>query len=68
MSKQTEIGQGFILDKEKGIMKDGKVIFTPNQLTALILYYDVCKEIREGIFQKKIDEELKNFFGGSADD
>lgn len=33
MVKETDMGQGFVMNKEKGIMKDGKVVFTPNQLT-----------------------------------
>ncbi len=68
MSKEVDMGDGFAMNKEKGIMKDGKVVFTQEQLTAMILFYDFCKETRKKIFQKKIDEELDWFFGGSSDD
>ena len=50
MIKQADMGEGFMMDKEKGITRDGKVIFTPEQLSALVLYYELCKEIRENVF------------------
>lgn len=68
MIKQADMGGGFMMDKEKGITRDGKVIFTPEQLSALVLYYDLCKEIRENVFQKKMGEAWDNFFGGNNDD
>lgn len=68
MIKQADMGGGFMMDKEKGITKDGKVIFTPEQLSALVLYYDLGKEIRENVFQKKMSEAWDNFFGGKSDD
>lgn len=68
MSKEADMGDGFVMNKEKGIMKDGKVVFTQEQLTALILYYDLGKEIRENAFQKKMGEAWDNFFRGDNDD
>lgn len=68
MSKQADMGNGFVMNKEKGIMKDGKVVFTQEQLAALILFHDFCKETRVKALQKKIDEELNDFFGGNNDD
>lgn len=68
MSKEADMGYGFVMNKEKGIMKDGKVVFTQEQLTALVLYYDLCKEIRENAFQKKMGEAWDNFFRGDNDD
>lgn len=68
MSKQADMGNGFVMNKEKGIMKDGKVVFTQEQLAALILFYDFCKTAREEILQKKIDKVFDSFFGGKNDD
>lgn len=62
MVKETDMGQGFVMNKEKGIMKDGKVVFTPDQLTALILYYDLCKDIRTQMFGAGFDEMFEDFF------
>ena len=64
MAKETDIGQGFVMNEEKGIMKDGKVVFTQGQLTALILYYDLCKDIRTQIFAGGFGEAFENFFKG----
>lgn len=61
MAKETDIGQGFVMNEEKGIMKDGKVVFTQDQLTALILYYDLCKDIRTQIFAGSFGEAFENF-------
>ena len=66
MVKETDMGQGFVMNKEKGIMKDGKVIFTPDQLTALILYYDSCKDVREQMFSAGFGEMFEDFFKGDA--
>lgn len=64
MAKETDIGQGFVMNEEKGIMKDGKVLFTQDQLTALILYYDLCKDIRTQIFAGSFGEAFENFSKG----
>ena len=64
MVKETDMGQGFVMNKEKGIMKDGKVVFTPDQLTALILYYDLCKDIRVQMFSAGFSEMFEDFFKG----
>lgn len=64
MEKETDMGQGFMMNSEKGITKDGKIVFTPEQLTALILYYDLCKDIRTQIFAGGFGEMFENFFKG----
>lgn len=66
MVKGTDMGQGFVMNKEKGIMKDGKVVFTPDQLTALILYYDLCKDIRVQMFSAGFGEIFEDFFKGGT--
>lgn len=68
MAKETDIGQGFVINKEKGIMKDGKIIFTQNQLTALIIYYDLCKDIRAQIFAGGLGEVFEDFFKEKSND
>lgn len=62
MVKEKDMGQGFVMNKEKGIMKDGKVVFTPDQLTALILCYDLFKGIRAQMSSAGFGEIFKDFF------
>ena len=60
---KSSIGYGFYIDKERWIIKDDKVIFTTDQMTALIVYCDICKAIREKEEQESIKKSLDDFFG-----
>ncbi len=58
----TDIGNGFILNKHRGIVKDGKVMFSQDQLTALILFHDICKSVREEAFSAGMGKVWECFF------
>ncbi len=67
MIKEMDIGQGFTLNK-KGIFKDGKTIFTADQLTALVLYHDITKAIRENAMSQNGGKFFDDIFGSNSND
>lgn len=67
MIKEMDIGQGFTLNK-KGIFKDGKTIFTADQLTALVLYHDITKAIRENAMSQNYGKFFDDIFGSNSND
>lgn len=68
MSKSLDLGNGFVMNKERGLLKDNKVIFNPDQLTALIIFYDYCKACRKEISSQMMNKIWNDFFKGESNE
>lgn len=68
MAKETDLGQGFVVNNERGILKDGKVIFNNEQLTALVLFNNYCSEFRARVYGAGFGEMFEDFFKGENSD